>query len=73
LIHAQSLQISKEMMRTFTTLREMKEQAARSTANNVEESRVANVDLHNRLNSDVGQACADRLRDVGKPKPFVGI
>ena len=51
----------------------MKEQEARSTANTLEESRVANVKLNAQLNSDVGQACADRLRDVGKPKPFVGI
>ena len=51
----------------------MKEDDARSTANNLEEARVQNVDLNDQLNSDVGQACADRLRDVGKPKPFVGI
>ena len=67
------MQISKEMFRTFTALRDMKEQDARSTANNLEEARVQNVDLNDQLNSDVGQACADRLRDVGKPKPFVGI
>jgi len=67
------VQIPKEMLRTFRALSERKEQEARSTANTLEDSRVANVKLNDQLNSDVGQAFADRLRDVGKPKPFVGI
>lgn len=73
LIHAQTVQIPKEMLRTFRVLSERKELEARSTANTLEDSRVANVKLNDQLNSDVGQAFADRLRDVGKPKPFVGI
>ena len=60
-------------MHMFTALRDLKEQEARSTADNLEESRIANVDLNDQLNLEVGQACADRLREVGKPKPLVGI
>jgi hypothetical protein len=61
-------------MHTFTALRDLKEQEARSTANNLEEARLENVDLNDQLNSEVGQAFSDRLKEVGKPKkPFVGI